>query len=67
MRSCCGIQACSAGCRDFEALSLQDYKDRGRTYGLEKFWAFHHYTGLPKGSALHVHPEVCLCFAVSSL
>ena len=27
-------------------------------YGLEKFWAFHHYTGLPEGSGLDINPKV---------
>lgn len=35
--------------QDFEAGSL---------YGLEKFWAFHHYTGLPEGSGLDIDPKV---------
>jgi hypothetical protein len=27
-------------------------------YGLEKLWAFHHYTGLPAGCGVTVHAEV---------
>jgi hypothetical protein len=46
------------GCRDFEELSLRDYKSLGKTYGLEKFWAFHHYHGFPKNCDLKMNPEV---------
>lgn len=35
----------------------QDY-DRGSLYGLEKFWAFHHYSGLPKDSGFEINPKV---------
>ena len=35
----------------------QDY-DRGSLYGLEKFWAFHHYGGLPKDSGVEINPKV---------
>lgn len=45
-------------CRDFEELALRDYKQMGKTYGLEKFWAFHHYHGFPKDSKLEMHAEV---------
>jgi hypothetical protein len=45
-------------CRDFEELALRDYKQMGKTYGLEKFWAFHHYHGFPKDSKLQMHTEV---------
>lgn len=27
-------------------------------YGLEKFWAFHHYAGLPKDQAIEIQPKV---------
>ena len=37
---------------------LQDYFDGDSLYGLEKFWAFHHYTGFPKGSGLEMEPRV---------
>jgi la-related protein 1 len=33
--------------RDFEELTLKDFEG-GSLYGLEKLWAFHHYTGFPK-------------------
>ena len=46
------------GCRDFEDLALRDYKRLGKTYGLEKFWAFHHYHGLPEGCKLAMNAEV---------
>ena len=48
-----------ARCRDFEELALREYQRQGKTYGLEKFWAFHSYHGFPKGSALEMHSEVC--------
>lgn len=35
----------------------QDY-ERGSLYGLEKFWAFHHYAGLPKDQAIEIQPKV---------
>jgi hypothetical protein len=43
--------------RDFEELALRDYRALGKMYGLEKFWAFHHYHGLPKGLDLDMHAE----------
>ena len=51
------------------ARESQDY-DRGSLYGLEKFWAFHHYSGLPRDSDIEVNPklkallQVCLCVRV---
>jgi hypothetical protein len=27
-------------------------------YGLEKFWAFHHYSGLPKDSSVDIEPQL---------
>jgi hypothetical protein len=47
-------------CRDFEELSLRDYRALGKTYGLEKFWAFHHYHGFPKDCDLKMNDEVRL-------
>lgn len=35
----------------------QDFEN-GSLYGLEKFWAFHHYGGVPKGVVLEVNPKV---------
>lgn len=43
--------------RDFESCALAEYS-KGQLYGLEKFWAFHHYHGLPAGCSLGVNPEV---------
>lgn len=45
---------------DFESTTLQDYNAAGgpRLYGLEKFWAFHHYTGVPVSSGIKVDPAV---------
>jgi len=36
---------------------LQDYEN-GSLYGMEKFWAFHHYHGLPKSSGLEINSKV---------
>ena len=38
-------------------MLLQDYKE-GHLYALEKFWAFHQYSGLPKDSNLAINPKV---------
>jgi hypothetical protein len=35
----------------------QDF-EAGGLYGLEKLWAFHHYTGLPKHAGLDIEPQV---------
>lgn len=35
----------------------QDF-DRGSLYGLEKFWAFHHYSGLPKDQEIEINPKL---------
>jgi len=40
---------------DFEKLSL-DFYHKGNLYGLEKFWAFHHYRDNDK--PLQKHPEL---------
>ncbi|WIA17331.1 hypothetical protein OEZ85_014194 [Tetradesmus obliquus] len=42
--------------KDFEALVLKDYQNYGSLYGLEKFWAFHHYSGLPADGSVEVCP-----------
>eukprot|EP00210_Caulerpa_lentillifera_P004580 g4370.t1 len=42
--------------RDFEKLVLKDYHEEGSLYGLEKFWAFHHYGGIPEESDVSVDP-----------
>jgi len=36
---------------------VQDF-ERGSLYGLEKFWAFHHYCGLPCDSDIQVNPRL---------
>ena len=38
-------------------MAVQDF-DSGSLYGLEKFWAFHHYMGLPKGCGLQINKKV---------
>lgn len=38
-------------------LVTQDFES-GSLYGLEKFWAFHHYMGLPKGCGLQIDSKV---------
>jgi len=43
--------------RDFEEATIRDF-ERGSLYGLEKFWAFHHYSGLPKDSDIEIHPRL---------
>jgi len=56
--------------RDFESAVLADYFDNAGgsdssssskdppLYGVEKFWAFHHYSGLPEGCGLTMDPKV---------
>lgn len=36
---------------------LQDFH-RGSLYGLEKFWAFHHYCALPKDQDVQMEPRL---------
>lgn len=36
---------------------MQDFES-GSFYGLEKFWAFHHYNGLPKSCNLEINAKV---------
>ena len=43
--------------KEFEEYVLKDHK-AGHLYGLEKFWAYHHYHGLPKDSNLEMNPEL---------
>ena len=38
-------------------MPLQDFEE-GHFYALEKFWAFHQYSGLPKDSNLAINPKV---------
>jgi hypothetical protein len=42
---------------EFEAMTVRDV-ERGSLYGLEKFWAFHHYSGIPKDLNVEVNPKV---------
>jgi hypothetical protein len=32
--------------------------ERGSLYGLEKFWAFHHYGGVPAEFDIELHPKL---------
>ncbi len=43
--------------KEFEEYVLKDHK-AGHLYGLEKFWAYHHYHGLPKDSNVEMNPEL---------
>lgn len=45
--------------QDFEQLVLKDYQVYNSLYGLEKFWAFHHYAGVPQDAVVSVC--VCVC------
>jgi hypothetical protein len=33
-------------------LVLKEYQVYNSLYGLEKFWAFHHYAGVPQDAAV---------------
>jgi hypothetical protein len=44
----------------------QDF-DRGSLYGLEKFWAFHHYSGLPRDCGIEVNPKLKALLQVGTL
>jgi hypothetical protein len=44
--------------QDFEELVLKDYARYNSLYGLEKFWAFHHYSGLPADNSVEVCPQL---------
>lgn len=44
--------------RDFEAMTLRDHGTYQSLYGLEKFWAFHHYSGLPKEGKVELDPQL---------
>ena len=37
---------------------MQDFEE-GHLYALEKLWAFHQYSGLPKGTDMTINPKVC--------
>lgn len=43
--------------KEFEEYVLKDH-NAGHLYGLEKFWAYHHYHGLPKDCDFEMHPEL---------
>lgn len=43
--------------KEFEEYVLLDHKG-GHLYGLEKFWAYHHYHGLPKDCGFEMHPDL---------
>lgn len=43
--------------KEFEEYVLKDHK-AGHLYGLEKFWAYHHYHGLPKDCDFEMHPHL---------
>jgi len=43
--------------KEFEEYVLLDHKG-GHLYGLEKFWAYHHYHGLPKDCGFEMHPKL---------
>jgi len=37
---------------------VQDYRNFNNLYGLEKFWAYHHYGGVPKDQDIQLNEEV---------
>lgn len=43
---------------EFEDFTLRYWESHEFLYGLEKFWAFHHYHGFPEGSDAEIHPKV---------
>lgn len=50
---CAGVDPSRA-----RSWAAQDF-EHGSLYGLEKFWAFHHYTGFPKDQPqLEMHAKV---------
>ena len=57
------VNTCYRGCwlaRSYSSESiwhLQDFES-GHLYALEKFWGFHHYTGLPAGCSMTINPKV---------
>jgi hypothetical protein len=50
---------CNLRCllQDFEQLVLKDYQVYNSLYGLEKFWAFHHYAGVPQDAVVSLPPS----------
>ena len=43
--------------KEFEEYVLRDH-NAGHLYGLEKFWAYHHYHGLPKDCGVEMNSEL---------
>ena len=53
--------------RDFEEETLSDYKS-GNLYGLEKFWAFHHYYQVRRFSwSCYIHVNTCTCTSLKGV
>mmetsp|Transcript_2566 Transcript_2566/g.3884 ORF Transcript_2566/g.3884 Transcript_2566/m.3884 type:complete len:973 (-) Transcript_2566:116-3034(-) len=44
--------------KDFEEATIKNYEISNSLYGLEKFWAFHHYSGIPKSAGVKVNPKL---------
>ncbi|GLC63381.1 hypothetical protein PLESTF_000030300 [Pleodorina starrii] len=44
--------------KEFEDMTIKDFDAYDSLYGLEKFWAFHYYAGVPKDSNLEIHPRL---------
>lgn len=42
--------------KDFEDATLLDYQTYNQLYGLEKFWAFHHYRNDKNTKKIDIHP-----------
>lgn len=55
--------------QDFEQLVLKDYQVYNSLYGLEKFWAFHHYAGVPQDAVVScaVFHQLVLCVCACGL
>ncbi|CAG9462764.1 unnamed protein product [Pedinophyceae sp. YPF-701] len=55
-----GLEKCFSAevYREFESFSLKYYRSHSFLYGLEKFWAYHHYHGLPKGCGVAMDPDL---------
>ncbi|GIL45714.1 hypothetical protein Vafri_2882 [Volvox africanus] len=44
--------------KEFEEMTIKDFNVYDSLYGLEKFWAFHYYAGVPEDSNLEIHPRL---------
>ncbi|GIL71970.1 hypothetical protein Vretifemale_2399, partial [Volvox reticuliferus] len=44
--------------KEFEEMTIKDFDVYDSLYGLEKFWAFHYYAGVPDDSNLEIHPRL---------